>query len=52
MQELGSKYSAGLLSDWGKKLSLQAGSFDLENMTVTFEEFGSVLNKIKGFQEG
>jgi signal transduction histidine kinase/CheY-like chemotaxis protein len=50
--ELGRKYSAGLLSDWGKKLSGQAGSFDLENMTVTFEEFGSVLNKIKGFQEG
>jgi two-component system sensor histidine kinase EvgS len=51
MQELGSKYSAGMLSDWGKKLSMQAGRFDLENLTVTFEEFGPILNKIKSFQE-
>ena len=51
MQELGNKYSAGLLSDWGKKLSIQSNNFDLENLTVTFEEFGPILNKIKSFQE-
>jgi signal transduction histidine kinase/DNA-binding NarL/FixJ family response regulator len=49
IQELGSKYNADILSEWGKKLSAQASSFDLENLTVTFEEFDHVLNKIKSF---
>jgi len=51
MQELGSKYSADVLSDWGKKLSTQAGSFDLENLTVTFEEFVPILTRIKSFNK-
>jgi signal transduction histidine kinase/CheY-like chemotaxis protein len=49
--ELGRHYGAGILSDWGKKLLTQAGSFDLENLTVTIEEFGPILNKIKSFNE-
>ena len=51
IQELGKQYSASILSDWGKKLSIQASSFDLENLTTTFDEFENILNKIKSFQE-
>jgi signal transduction histidine kinase/ActR/RegA family two-component response regulator len=47
--ELGRHYSADILSEWGTKLSLQAGNFDLENLTVTFEEFRSIVTKIKSF---
>jgi signal transduction histidine kinase/CheY-like chemotaxis protein len=51
IMELGMQYSAGTLSDWGKKLSLQAGSFDLENLIVSIEEFGPILTKIKSFNK-
>jgi len=49
--ELGAQYGASILSDWGKKLSVQASNFDLENITATFDEFENILNKIKSFQE-
>jgi signal transduction histidine kinase/DNA-binding NarL/FixJ family response regulator len=49
--ELGRHYSADMLSDWGTKLSVQAGNFDLENLTVTFEEFGPIVTKIKSFNK-
>ena len=48
--ELGGKYGASILSDWGKKLSVQSSSFDLENLTATFDEFENILNKIKIFK--
>jgi PAS domain S-box-containing protein len=48
--ELGSKYGAGMLTDWGKKLSLQAGSFDLENLTSSLNEYENILSKIKAFK--
>jgi response regulator RpfG family c-di-GMP phosphodiesterase len=43
---LGRQYGAGILTDWGKKLSVQAGSFDLENLTSTLNEFEYILEKI------
>ena len=46
---LGRQYGAGILTDWGKKLSVQAGSFDLENLTSTLNEFEYILNKIESF---
>ncbi len=48
---LGRKYNADILSDWGKKLSMQADSFDLENLTITFDEFEPIINKISSFWE-
>ena len=50
-QEFGRQYGASILSDWGKRLSVQSSSFDLENLTATFNEFENILNKIKSFQE-
>jgi len=52
MQNLGKEYSAAILSDWGRKLSEQAGNFDLENLISTFNEFGNILGKIKSFSKG
>jgi signal transduction histidine kinase/DNA-binding NarL/FixJ family response regulator len=51
IQELGKEYGASILSDWGRKLSVQASSFDLENLTATFNDFENILIKIKNFQE-
>ena len=48
---LGRKYNADMLSDWGKKLSMQADSFDLENLTITFDEFEPIINKINSFRD-
>ena len=48
--ELGGHYGVSILSDWGRKLSVQASSFDLENLTATFGEFENILTKIKSFQ--
>ena len=50
VQELGRQYGASALSDWGKKLSVQASSFDLENLIATVDGFENILNKIKSFQ--
>jgi cytochrome c peroxidase len=50
MQELGSKYNAGMLSDWGKKLSIQSNNFDLENLTSSLNEYENILKKIKVFK--
>jgi len=50
MQKLGKEYGASELLDWGKKLSTQAENFDLENLTVTLNEFENVLNKLKSFK--
>jgi hypothetical protein len=47
---LGRQYGVEILTDWGKKLSVQAGSFDLEKLTLTLNEFEHILNKIKDFQ--
>ena len=47
MQELGSKYSADMLSDWGKKLSIHSNNFDLENLTTSLNEYENILNRIK-----
>ncbi|MCJ7616479.1 MAG: hypothetical protein MUO43_08090 [Desulfobacterales bacterium] len=52
MQDLDRQYNADILSDWGRKLSEQAGNFDLENLTYTFNEFESILENIKSFSEG
>ena len=49
--EIGGQYGVSILSDWGRKLSVQASNFDLENITATFDEFENILNKIKSFQE-
>lgn len=51
MQELGRQYGANILTEWGKKLSVQAGSFDLENLTAAFDEFENILKTIKSFKE-
>jgi CheY-like chemotaxis protein len=50
IQELGSKYNAGMLSDWGKKLSIQSNNFDLENLTSSLNEYENILKKIKVFK--
>jgi len=50
MQELGSKYSANVLSDWGKKLSVQSNNFDFENLTTSLNEYESILSRIKVFK--
>jgi PAS domain S-box-containing protein len=50
MQELGSKYSAEVLSDWGKKLSVQSNNFDFENLTTSLNEYESILSRIKVFK--
>jgi CheY-like chemotaxis protein len=50
MQKLGSKYSADMLSDWGKKLSIQSNNFDLENLTISLNEYENILSSIKVFK--
>jgi PAS domain S-box-containing protein len=47
IQKLGNEYGVSMLFNWGEKLSVQADSFDLENLTVTLNEFESILNNIK-----
>jgi PAS domain S-box-containing protein len=47
IQKLGKEYGVSILLNWGEKLSTQADSFDLENLTNTLNEFESILNNIK-----
>jgi PAS domain S-box-containing protein len=47
IQKLGKEYGVSMLFNWGEKLSTQADSFDLENLTLTLNEFESILNNIK-----
>jgi CheY-like chemotaxis protein len=49
IQKLGKEYGVDMLLNWGEKMSLQADSFDLENLTVTFNEFENILINIKSF---
>ncbi len=51
IEELGRQYGTSILSDWGRKLSIQASNFDLENLAATLDEFENILTKIKSFQE-
>jgi PAS domain S-box-containing protein len=47
IQKLGKEYGINTLFNWGEKMSTQADSFDLENLTVTLNEFESILNNIR-----
>ncbi|MBN1298535.1 MAG: response regulator [Actinobacteria bacterium] len=41
------EHNISLIYQWGKKLSSQAGNFDLENLSSTLDEFEDIAGKIK-----
>ena len=46
-EKLGKKYNIGPVRKWADKITSQADSFDMENLSVTLNYFPELIDKVK-----
>lgn len=47
IEKLGKKYNIGPVQKWADKITSQADSFDMENLSITLNYFPELIDKVK-----